>query len=217
VTSLGVTVSQLGSDSPRLVGSKPCAGHHVANVDSLSKVQLLTVRTGCLALREPRPGVPLRPIGQLRTGTEPDIARRGFSSVDDYESLDRAEIVIGVGRGVAPADYGELQDLCRLLGAELAATRAVTDASWLPHSRQLGITARTISPRLYVATGMSGSPLHMAGVSRASSILAVNSDHTAQVFRHSNVGVVGDWRAVFPLLGTEVRRHVGRLAHVAEP
>ncbi|MEW1779492.1 FAD-binding protein [Streptomyces sp. NPDC086777] len=216
VTSLRVTEPATGLRSHRLVGSKPCGGHYVANVDSVSAVQLLTVRTGCLSLRKPRPEGPLPTAGHLLTGTEAEVVRRELSSVDDYDCLDRAEFVIGVGRGIVPADYGELEELRGLLRAEVAATRAVTDASWLPHSRQVGVTARNISPRLYIAAGMSGSPLHMVGVGRAGTVLAINTDPEAQVFQHSDVGIVGDWRAVFPLLSKEVRRHLDLPVPVSE-
>ncbi|WP_158693330.1 electron transfer flavoprotein subunit alpha/FixB family protein [Streptomyces sp. HGB0020] len=180
-------------------------------------MQLFTLRTGCLTPRRPRPHGPMWTDSHLRSGAETRIMRCGLEGIDDYESLDRAEIVIAVGRGVAPTDYGELEELRALLRAEIAATRAVTDASWLPHSRQVGVTARSISPRLYVATGVSGSPLHMVGVGRADSILAVNTEREAQMFRHSDVGIVGDWRAVFPLLCMEVRRHLGLPMPVSEP
>jgi electron transfer flavoprotein alpha subunit len=116
------------------------------------------------------------------------------------ETLARAEVVIGVGTGVAPDEYAALSPLAALLGAELAATRKVTDKGWAPRARQVGITGRSIAPRLYVALGLSGKFNHMVGVRAAGTILAINRDAGAPVFEHCDVGIVGDWHQVVPLL-----------------
>jgi electron transfer flavoprotein alpha subunit len=108
--------------------------------------------------------------------------------------------VIGVGTGVAPDEYEALGPLAALLGAELAATRKVTDKGWAPRSRQVGITGRSIAPRLYVALGLSGKFNHMVGVRAAGTILAVNPERGAPVFDHCDVGIVGDWHEVVPKL-----------------
>ena len=87
--------------------------------------------------------------------------------------------MIGVGQGVDPADYPLLDPLTAALGAELAATRKVTDQGWLPRARQIGITGRTIAPRLFVSIGASGKFNHMVGVRTAGTILAINHDPDA--------------------------------------
>jgi electron transfer flavoprotein alpha subunit len=119
---------------------------------------------------------------------------------DDVETLARAQVVIGVGTGVLPDEYEALSPLAAVLGAELAATRKVTDKGWAPRARQVGITGRSIAPRLYVALGLSGKFNHMVGVRAAGTILAVNADHSAPVFEHCDVGIVGDWHEVVPKL-----------------
>jgi electron transfer flavoprotein alpha subunit len=96
--------------------------------------------------------------------------------------------------------------LCASLDAELAATRPVTDAGWLPHARQVGVTARSIAPKLYIAIGISGRSNHMVGVSRAATVLAINNDPAAEVFGQCDVGIVGDWRDVVPMLVDEMSR-----------
>jgi electron transfer flavoprotein alpha subunit len=116
------------------------------------------------------------------------------------DELAAADCVIGVGRGVHPDEYVQLDPLRRILRAELAATRKVTDVGWLPRARQLGITGRSIAPRLYIAVGMSGKFNHLAGVRRSKRILAINSDPDALVFASADVGIVGDWREVVPVL-----------------
>jgi electron transfer flavoprotein alpha subunit len=106
---------------------------------------------------------------------------------------------------VLPEEYEQLTPLAALLGAELGATRKVTDRGWAPRSRQVGITGRSIAPRLYVALGLSGKFNHVVGVRAAGTILAVNSDPDAPVFAHCDIGIVGDWHEVVPLLQDALR------------
>ena len=95
--------------------------------------------------------------------------------------------------------------MAALLGAELAATRKVTDKGWAPRARQVGITGRSIAPRLYVALGLSGKFNHMVGVRAAGTILAINNDPGALVFAQCDIGIVGDWHEVVPALAAALR------------
>jgi electron transfer flavoprotein alpha subunit len=202
VTALEVTGT---SHEPRLLGLKPTAGGQLAEIGTRAVAQLATVRTGCLPLRRTRPAAVAAPVESLALGAADPVVRVvARCSEDDYEALDRAETVIGVGRGVAPEAYFELDKLRELLGAELAATRAVTDRAWLPQSRQVGITARAIAPRLYIAAGISGSSYHTAGIARAGTVMAINNDPDAEIFARADIGIVGDWREVVPLLVEEL-------------
>ncbi|MFI1096495.1 FAD-binding protein [Streptomyces sp. NPDC020917] len=192
-------------DPAGLVGTKPSGNASVAEVVSDSAVRIATVRTGCLALRTPRDAGEL-PVRRLAVGPDPAVRLGDPGGAVDYDALERAEVVIGVGRGVDPGRYAELLPLRRLLGAEIAATRKVTDAGWLPHALQVGVTARDIAPRLYIALGLSGKANHMSGVGRAGTVLAVNSDATAPVFAACDIGIVADWRQFVPLLTAELER-----------
>jgi electron transfer flavoprotein alpha subunit len=189
-----------------LVASKPAfAGALVADITCRSATQMATVRPGVLAVSERREhhGVPIvtRAIG-LRGRVHVLSEHRD----DDVETLARAAVVIGVGTGVTPEEYEALSPLAATLGAELAATRKVTDRGWAPRARQVGITGRSIAPRLYVAVGLSGKFNHMVGVRAAGTIVAVNEDRAAPVFEHCDVGIVGDWHQVVPLLHAALRR-----------
>ena len=183
----------------RLVAAKPAfAGALVAEITCRSATQMVTVRPGVLPApsRQPRQ-IPetVRPTG--RRGRVRILAERRN---DDVETLARAAVVIGVGTGVTPDEYEQLSPLASVLGAELAATRKVTDRGWAPRSRQVGITGRSIAPRLYLALGLSGKFNHIVGVRAAGTILAVNQDRGAPVFGHCDVGIIGDWHEVVPLL-----------------
>ncbi len=189
-----------------LVAAKPAfAGALVADITCRSATQMVTVRPGVLRAPPPRP----RRIVPVLTRT---VGARGRVRVladrrdDDVETLARAAVVIGVGSGVTPEEYGELSPLAAVLGAELAATRKVTDKGWAPRARQVGITGRSIAPALYVAIGLSGKFNHMVGVRAAGTILAINADRDAPVFEHCDVGIVGDWHQVVPQLQEELRR-----------
>ncbi|TDV49969.1 FAD-binding protein [Actinophytocola oryzae] len=192
-----------------LTGLKPVGDGGLAEITGLGATRIATLRTGNLEPRADRPPgtVPRR---ELVVPADPAIERGGQVVEDDYDALDRATAVIAVGRGVDPAEYGRLEPLAALLGAEMAATRKVTDAGWLPHSRQIGITARNIAPDLYVAIGLAGNMNHLAGAGRAGTILAINTDPDAPVFAASDVGIVGDWREVVPALVTELRHAAAR-------
>lgn len=190
----------------RLVAAKPAfAGALVADISCTSPVQLVTVRPGVLPVPAPRPAVavrsstqPLKPLGRVVvTSTRRD---------DDVEVLARAEVVIGVGAGVQPDEYADLSGLAAVLGAEMAATRKVTDKGWAPRARQVGITGRSIAPRLYLSVGVSGKFNHMVGVRAAGTVVAVNVDPDAPAFGHADIGIVGDWHQVVPLLQAALRQ-----------
>ena len=195
----------LAVDGGRMVGWKPAfGGLLVAAVTATSPVQLATVRPGMLLLSDPRPARPV-PTTVLDVAAASRVRRLGAGREDDLDGLAVAEAVVGVGSAVRPDEYPLIQPLLDALGAELAATRKVTDKGWQPRSRQVGITGRSISPRLYVAVGLSGKFNHMVGVRGAGKILAINSEPGALVFDTSDVGVVGDWREAVPLLVDALR------------
>jgi electron transfer flavoprotein alpha subunit len=188
----------------RLVGWKPAfGGRLVAAVTATSPLQMATVRPGMLPVPEPREpsNVSVEEIA-VRAGGR--VRYLDAMREDDVDTLQIARAVVGVGTGVTPDEYPELDPLLATLGAEIGATRKVTDKGWLPRARQIGITGRSISPLLYVAIGLSGKFNHVVGVRGAGQILAVNRDPDALVFQSADVGIVGDWHEVVPLLVAEL-------------
>jgi electron transfer flavoprotein alpha subunit len=189
----------------RLVAWKPAfGGQLVAAITASSVTQMATVRSGMLPQLAPRSTVAaVRTLTTRPRGRVTVVAR---TRDDDLDVLTEARVVVGVGQGVDPDDYPKLEPLRRALDAELGATRKVTDKGWLPRARQIGITGRTIAPRLYVALGASGKYNHMVGVRRADTVLAVNTDRDALVFDVADIGVVGDALEVAALLTEELDR-----------
>ena len=190
-----------------LVAAKPAfAGALVADITCRSATQMVTVRPGVLPVPGRRAGG--APVATRAVSTRGRVRVLSERRDDDVETLARARVVVGVGTGVTPEEYEQLSPLAAELGAELAATRKVTDRGWAPRSRQVGITGRSIAPRLYVAIGLSGKFNHVVGVRAAGTILAVNADRDAPVFEHCDVGIVADWHEVVPLLHAELRRNL---------
>jgi electron transfer flavoprotein alpha subunit len=189
----------------QLVAAKPAfSGALVADITYLSPIRMVTIRPGVL----PRPEREWD--GQPTVSTWPVMGRSRVHRLthqrdDDVEVLARAKAVIGVGSAVQPDEYGDLSALASLLGAELAATRKVTDKGWAPRARQVGITGRSIAPQLYVAIGVSGKFNHVVGVRAAGTIVAINNDVEAPIFGHCDVGLVGDWRDMVPALAEAMR------------
>jgi electron transfer flavoprotein alpha subunit len=194
-----------GVDEGRLVAWKPAfGGRLVAAITARSPVQMATVRPGILPERPARPAGDGVAVELVEGSTRGRVTLVDEGRDDEVEVLMAARTVVGVGQGVSPDEYGGLDPLLKALGAELAASRKVTDKSWLPRARQVGITGHSIAPALYVAIGISGKFNHMVGVRGAGTVLAVNADPDAHVFAHADVGIVGDWHDVVPLLAQAV-------------
>jgi len=116
-------------------------------------------------------------------------------------SLDEAEIVISGGRGIGgPEGFSELETLAQILEGAVGSSRPPADSGWVPHARLIGQTGKILSPNLYIAIGISGAPQHMAGISSAKTIVAINKDEDAPIFKVAHLGVVGNWRQVVPAL-----------------
>ena len=117
-------------------------------------------------------------------------------------NLAAASRVVGVGRGFgAEADLGLARDLAAALGAELACSRPITESeNWMARERYIGVSGAVIKPELYFAVGISGQIQHMVGVSQARTIVAINKDKNAPVFKHADVGIVGDLYDLLPAL-----------------
>ena len=112
-----------------------------------------------------------------------------------------ADIVVSFGKGLKDAkNVGLINELAELLGGSVGASRKVVDLGWIPYSHQVGLSGKTVSPKLYIACGISGAVQHMAGMSSAETVVAINSDPEADIFSLADFGVAGDLFEVIPLL-----------------
>ena len=120
---------------------------------------------------------------------------------DENMPIDDAEIVVCVGRGCGNGEGIALaKELAKTLGAAVGATRAVTDAGWLPISKQIGQTGKYIRPRVYIGVGVAGAIQHLAGMRNSDIIIAINRDARAPIFEYADYGIVGDLFKVLPRL-----------------
>jgi electron transfer flavoprotein alpha subunit len=125
-------------------------------------------------------------------------------------SIEDAEVVVAGGRGLGgPENFTLVEELAKALGGAVGATRAVVDAGWYPYSTQVGQTGKTVSPKLYVACGISGAIQHKVGMQASGVIVAINKDPNAPIFEFSDLGVVGDVHQVVPKLTELVNQRRG--------
>lgn len=138
----------------------------------------------------------------IRQKPEPPF-RESARAVD----LTSCDIIVSVGRGIQEASNIPLvEELAQALGGEIAASRPICDNGWLPMERQIGSSGQTVSPKVYVAVGISGAIQHVVGMKGAKAIVAINKDPNAPIFELADYGVVGDLFEILPLLTEEVRK-----------
>jgi len=133
-----------------------------------------------------------------------------FQEVEDKVDLSRAEVIVAVGRGIGKQEQLPIvEELAQVLGAQLAASRPVCDNEWLPMDRQIGSSGQTVTPKLYVAVGISGAIQHLVGMKNSGTIVAINKDPNAPVFSVSDYGIVGDLFEIVPELTNQIREAKG--------
>ncbi len=134
------------------------------------------------------------------------VEQAGADEVD----LTKADIIVGVGRGVGGADkLAPLQALAEALGADVGASRPVIDSGWLPRDRQIGSSGQTVAPKLYLAVGISGAIQHLVGMKGSGCVVAINKDPSAPIFSIARYGIVGDLHEIVPALTEAVKEAQG--------
>ncbi|MFH0809849.1 MAG: electron transfer flavoprotein subunit alpha [Pseudomonadota bacterium] len=203
-------------ESRLLLQTRPAFGGNIMAtiVSEKSRPQMATVRPKVM---KRAPFAPGRKKGQVvMVNPELDGLQRRTrfieSVVEVAEGLNLAEadIIVAGGRGLKDArNFALLDDLARLLGGAVGATRGAVDAGWVPYWRQVGQTGKTVSPKLYIACGISGAVQHLVGMQSSECIVAVNTDPNAPIFDVATYGLVGDLFEVVPALALRIKTERG--------
>ena len=146
-------------------------------------------------------------IEQINTSQTRSVTIEGEEIATGKISLAEAEIIVSAGRGLkGPENWGMVEELADLLGAETAFSKPVSDIGWRPHGEHVGQTGKAVAPNLYVAIGISGAIQHLAGVNSSKVMVAINSDAEAPFFKAADYGIVGDAFDVIPRLIEEIKK-----------
>jgi electron transfer flavoprotein alpha subunit len=169
---------------------------------------VVTVRAGAFAPASPGGAPPERVRPDLKGAVKAPRVRvvQTIRQAQSGVRLEDADVIVSGGRGLGgPEPFEQLGELAGVLGGSVGASRAACDAGWIGHDHQVGLTGKTVSPKVYIAIGISGASQHMAGCSGAGTIIAINKDREANIFKEARYGVVGDWRKVLPAFMSTVR------------
>ena len=141
------------------------------------------------------------------------VVREVIASASAKIDLTEADIIVSGGRGMkGPENYKILEDMADVLNAVVGASRAAVDADWRPHSDQVGQTGKNVRPKLYLAVGISGAIQHLAGMKTSETIIAINKDKLAPIFKFASFGYVGDALRILPALTQKIRDTRGATA-----
>lgn len=212
-TALASDCSAVALDGDgRLLATRPVYGGNAEAV-------VACVRDPAVASLRPKSVDPLPPDPSRSGETLPlefdaTVRTRTLERVEEAGEgvrLESAKAVVSGGRGLGgpePFD-NELRELAAMLGGAVGASRAACDAGWVPANYQVGLTGKTVTPDLYVAVGISGASQHMAGCGTAKTLVAINKDAGANIFKEARFGVAGDWRKVLPAFIEQLHELMG--------
>ena len=197
------------ADGGALVAKRPALADSVwVDAGWSSPVALAVFRSGTF---DPAAVDSAADVRDVEVELEPDslLAELVEATTDEGgegPAIEDADVIVAGGRGLGgPENFALVEELASALGGAVAATRAVVDAGWYPYSTQVGQTGKTVSPKLYVAVGISGAIQHKVGMQGAGVIVAINKDPHAPIFEYADLGVVGDLHEIVPKLTELVR------------
>jgi len=201
--SLGCLELAIDPESKLLLQTKPVYGGNAQAVFVCQSFpQIATVRAKAMTPLE-RDGSRKGEVIKIDAALDPSAIRtkvleKVAEKVEGIR-LEDAEVVVSGGRGIGSAEgFKQLEELARMLKGAVGASRPPCDNGWMPAGAQIGLTGKIVAPELYIAVALSGSSQHMSGCSGSKTIVAINKDPEANIFREARFGLVGDWKKALP-------------------
>jgi electron transfer flavoprotein alpha subunit len=202
-------LTDLVAEDGRLVGKRPALQDSVyVDVGWTAEPRIALFRSGSFDPSESGGSAQVEEVA-VALEAHSTAARMIDQAHEESEgpSIEDAEVIVAGGRGLGgPENFTLVEELAKALGGAVGATRAVVDAGWYPYSTQVGQTGKTVSPKLYIACGISGAIQHKVGMQSSGVIVAINKDPNAPIFEFSDLGVVGDVHEVVPKLTELVKQ-----------
>jgi electron transfer flavoprotein alpha subunit len=201
-------LTDLVQEDGKLVGKRPALADSVlVDVGWKSEPRLALFRTGSFEPAATGGTAELEDVAvDLQDHSQGAVMLEQAHEERSGPSIEDADIIVAGGRGLGkPEGFGMIEELAKALGGAVGATRAVVDAGWYPYPTQVGQTGKTVSPKLYIACGISGAIQHKVGMQGSGTIVAINKDGNAPIFEFCDLGVVGDVNEVVPKLTELVR------------
>jgi electron transfer flavoprotein alpha subunit len=195
----------------QLVQTRPAFGGNImASILSRTYPQMATVRPNVMKRRTPERG---RNAVVERINVKSDtksLRAKIIEVVRDIDvsgvNIEDADVIVAVGRGIGSRENLKIiEELAHVVGGVVAGSRAIVDIGWMPHHLQVGQTGKTVAPKLYFAIGISGAIQHLVGMQTSKTIIAINRDREAPIFKVADFGIVGDLFKIVPLLTEELR------------
>ena len=192
-------------ENKEIIATRPMYGGKVlADISLNGTPQIIAVRPNTLPVSVSEG----RGVLEKLTGSPQNCHLKFVEKTMDTSKVEltEAEVIVSGGRGMGGSDYSILEELSALLDGAVGASRSAVDEGWRPYTDQVGQTGKVVSPRLYVACGLSGAVQHLAGMSSSKVIVAINKDADAPIFSKADYGIVGDLFEIVPLVSEEIRK-----------